>query len=453
MRRLIRLVLVLLILGGLVVGAVILLDVDLFPGDDDRVNVALPTRTPQPDAPPPDEDDATPPPITVSDDCQPVTAESGEVVDAQAEREQAVASAQGLPGVEPRFRAMALSASARGDATQTILIQFTADSSPQERQQYLASIRARARRQIEELNTVVVALPPTTRLSALPRSPIVESIEREQTAGSTAIDTPTNDLRFGEQWALPVMGVPNAWSQLPETLDPVVVAVIDSGVCLDHPDLIGRLVPGFDFVESDDQPQDLFEHGCGVAGVIAAEINNGEGIAGVAPNAQIMPLRVLDATGFGDYSNIALAITYAVDNGADIINLSLAGPGYSGILEDAVNYALDNGLTVIAAAGNSATDMPFYPAALSGVISVGSVDPDLQRSRFSNFGISVDLQAPGRDILTTDSTGSYRLQSGTSFAAPQVAGIAALAQVLDVPLNVEDDIVFIYGPETIPECE
>src|SRR5690606_7584394 len=119
----------------------------------------------------------------------------------------------------------------------------------------------------------------------------------------------------------------------------VIVAVIDSGVCADHPDLAGRIAAGWDFVEDDDTAQDAFGHGCGVAGVIAANIGDAIGIAGVAPNAQVMPLRVLNAQGVGTYSDVAAAIVYAADHGAQVINLSLGGVNPSGVLEDAVNYA------------------------------------------------------------------------------------------------------------------
>ena len=145
----------------------------------------------------------------------------------------------------------------------------------------------------------------------------------------TALDDPLtgpyNDPLYFEQWALPVIGAPEAWDALPTDAPQVTVAVIDSGICTEHPDLAGRILPGWDFLEQDAIPQDEFGHGCSVAGVIAAQPNNGIGIVGVAPNAQVMPLRVLDASGMGSYSNVAAAIVYAADHGAQIINLSLGG--------------------------------------------------------------------------------------------------------------------------------
>ncbi len=267
---------------------------------------------------------------------------------------------------------------------------------------------------------------------------------------SALIDVPTNDVYYDRQWALPVIGAPDAWLTLPSDAPSVTVAVIDSGICADHPDLAGRVVGGWDFVEGDNAPQDALGHGCGVAGIIAADVDNGIGIAGVAPNAQIMPLRVLDASGVGTYSNVAAAIVHAADNGAQIINLSLGGASASTVLENAVNYAVSKGVTVVAAAGNTGGNI-LYPAAYESVIAVGSVDPDLQRSSFSSYLPSLDLLAPGRDILTTKLDGTYATMSGTSFAAPQVAGVAALEMAQGHTLTLEGGIVSVGGAPVVAE--
>ncbi|HXQ33348.1 MAG TPA: S8 family serine peptidase, partial [Anaerolineales bacterium] len=166
---------------------------------------------------------------------------------------------------------------------------------------------------------------------------------------------------------------------------------------------------------------------------------------GVAPNAQIMPLRVLNASGVGSYSDVAAAIVYAADHGAQVINLSLGGSNPSSTLENAVNYAISKDVIVVAAAGNNGTEGALYPAAYSDVIAVGSVDPNLERSSFSNYGSQVDIWAPGRDILTTKRDGSYRLVSGTSFAAPYVAGASGLLLSLGKALHLDGSIVNIGG--------
>lgn len=331
-----------------------------------------------------------------------------------------------------------------------VLIRFTADSSAEDRNAFIAQIGT-SDEMISELDTTLVTLIDGLTIEGIPDSPIVVSVEPHYMLGVAQLGGTPADPRFVEQWAFSVIGLPAAWSGLEANTEPVIVAVIDSGICADHPDLQGRLVPGFDFVERDDDPQDAYQHGCGVAGVIAANSND-IGIAGVAPNVQIMPLRVLDENGLGGYALISEAVIYAVDNGADIINMSLAGPFYSQIMDDAVKYALDAGVTIIGAAGNAGLEGAWYPAAFPGVIGVGSVDPSLGRSAFSNFGTDVDLFAPGSDILTTSTSGEYELTSGTSLAAPIVSGLAALAIAYNQPLYTSNTIISAYAPDGAPVC-
>ncbi|MEO1286197.1 MAG: S8 family serine peptidase [Chloroflexota bacterium] len=419
----------------------------------------LPTHTPSTGGSEPETEATVPIPVTSSDDCEAVASASGVVIDAQQERAEApqtLPNGQPFPNVEPVpvVSASSVRMSTFGaPSTTALLIQFTPDSATVDRQAYVTSIGGRIDTQLDAIHTYFVTVDGAFDINAAPPSPIVSSIEIDSVATATQADEPLppNDPRYGEQWGLPVVGLPEAWDSLPPRT--VIVAVIDSGVCMSHPDLQGRMVAGYDFVDDDNDPSDVFGHGCGVAGVIAANSNNGIGIAGVAPNVNIMPLRVLDGAGLGNYSNIANAIIYAVDNGADIVNLSLAGTTSSAILEAAVSYAVDRGVVVIAAAGNFGSDRAFYPAAYPSVIAVGSVDPGtLNRSSFSNFGPDVDVYAPGRDILTTNMLGDYHFQSGTSFAAPIVAGITAMSESMNAPLNTEDGIVFLYPPDFIPNC-
>lgn len=412
---------------------------------------SLPTHTPSVDEVDPVETEAPltiPIPITSSDGCRAAPAASAAgVFSAQAERAEAIRSAPLLPGVEPRNVVVP----DEGQPRQAV-IQFVETSAPAERFQYVQDIGGTVLRELARANALIVRLPASVDANNLPPSPIVVGVEVEQVAGATQSSTSPNDPRFAEQWAMGVVGLPRGWDELPANPRSITVAVIDSGICSGHPDLAGRLVAGYDFVENDTNPQDAFGHGCGVAGVIAANANNALGIAGVAPNVRIMPLRVLDENGLGGYSIISEAIYYAVDNGADIINLSLAGPNPSFLLEDAVNYAVQQGVIVVAAAGNNGTQGAWYPAAYPTVIAVGAVDPTLAGSSFSNFGDDVDVLAPGRDILTTNNAGDFQLMTGTSFAAPIVSGITALALALDVPLNTENGIIFLYTPNTLPEC-
>lgn len=424
-------------------------------------NQPLPTRTPSSGGSEPEGNATVPIPVTSSDDCQPVASASGLVVDAQQERAQAprtLPNGMPFPNVEPRAAgfgsAMAFTVRSAAPQTVELMIQFTTESSMPQRNDFIALIGGTIVERIPILNTYTVSVfPDQIDVNNLPPSPIVSHVEINEIAQAsqeTTIAAP-NDSRYGEQWALPVVGLPAAWDNLPATS--VTVAVIDSGVCMNHPDLQGRILPGFDFVDNDADPTDVYGHGCGVAGVIAANGNNGQGIAGVAPNVQIMPLRVLDESGLGSYSRIANAIVYAVDNGAQIINLSLAGPTSSAILEAAVAYAVESNVIVIAAAGNFAQPRAYYPAAYPSVIAVGSVDPvTLSRSSFSNYGADVDVWAPGRDILTTNMIGDYEFVSGTSFAAPIVAGITALSESFGTTLNTENGVVFLYPPGSEPNC-
>jgi subtilisin family serine protease/Leucine-rich repeat (LRR) protein/C1A family cysteine protease len=324
-----------------------------------------------------------------------------------------------------------------------IILHFQPDTTEQERTAYIEAIGGTTNQVIDALDAVAITVPETITAQPLPESPVVVTSEPDYPV--VALDEPPNDPRYPEQWALPVIGAPGAWEALPANAPTVVIAVIDSGICAGHPDLSGRIVDGWDFVEDDAAPQDDFGHGCSVAGVIAANVDNGEGIAGVAPNATIMPLRVLDADGVGSYSDVAAGIVRAVDGGAAIINLSLGGYHSSEVLEEAVGYAASHGVTVVAAAGNTGDESVMYPAAYAPVIAVGSVDPDLSRSSFSTYGAGIDLWAPGSDILTTGLDGGYTLMTGTSLAAPHVTGVAALEMALGGELAINGGIVGIDG--------
>ncbi len=204
------------------------------------------------------------------------------------------------------------------------------------------------------------------------------------------------------------------------------VAVLDTGVDYNHPDLDGKTNLGYDFVDRDYTPSDANGHGTHVAGIAAAETNNGTGIAGMAPNTKILAVRVLDASGNGSLANIANGIRYAADNGAEVINLSLGCACNTQTLESAVNYAWNNGSVVVAAAGNDGTSQQFQPASYANAIAVGAVDRNNNKASFSNYGTWVDVSAPGVDIASTYPGNSYTYMSGTSMASPYVAGQAAL---------------------------
>lgn len=210
----------------------------------------------------------------------------------------------------------------------------------------------------------------------------------------------------------------------------VIIAVVDSGVDPNHPDLQGQFVQGYNFYAGNINTADDFGHGTHVAGIIGASTNNNLGIAGLAYQSRIMPVKVLGSTGSGKYSDIAQGITYAVDNGARVINVSAGGSYDSQVLRDAVKYATRKGAIVVAAAGNGNTDAPFYPASYDVVFTVAGTDQNDDRYAYSNYGSQIDVAAPAVGVFSTrwsSTEGStYAYGSGTSYAAPHVAGTAAL---------------------------
>ncbi|MBC7545768.1 MAG: peptidase S8 [Candidatus Sericytochromatia bacterium] len=247
----------------------------------------------------------------------------------------------------------------------------------------------------------------------------------------------------GGQYGLAVVQVDKAWNL---TLgDPrVIIGVVDTGADLTHPDLIHQFVPGYNVVSKGaTPPKDDNGHGTHASGAVAAEADNGIGVAGVAPRCKLMPVKALDAKGEGYTYDIAEGIYWAVDHGAKVINLSLGGRGASQALRDAVDYALSKRVNLVAAMGNGdesgvGQNWPTFPAAYPGVISVGAVDADRRVTEFSNFGSWISIVAPGQDIMSTmptypvyqTTTASYQqnydAMSGTSMASPMVAGVVAL---------------------------
>lgn len=234
-----------------------------------------------------------------------------------------------------------------------------------------------------------------------------------------------NDPLAKAQWAVAKIQLPAAWD-LTGGSPGIKVAIVDTGIDSRHPDLTGQVVGGFDFFNRDADAADDMGHGTHVAGTVAALTNNGVGVAGVAWSSRLLAVKVLGANGSGYTSSIAEGISYAVRQGAKVINLSLGSPQNSSLLDSAVKQALAAGVTVVAAAGNDGVSTRMYPAAIPGVLAVGSSDSTDGRSSFSNHGTWVTVAAPGSSILSTYPGGRFQTMSGTSMAAPHVAGVAAL---------------------------
>jgi thermitase len=244
----------------------------------------------------------------------------------------------------------------------------------------------------------------------------------EPDASAHAADVP-NDPSLSTQWGLAKVGATAAWS-VTHGSSSVRIAVLDTGVSLSHPDLASKIVASQNF-SSSTTVDDVNGHGSHVAGIAAAVTNNGVGVAGLAYNAQIENVKVLGDDGSGSYSAISQGITWAADNGANVINLSLTGSTASSTLQSAVDYAWSKGAVVVAAAGNNANSTPVYPAYYTNAIAVAATTDLDQLAVFSNYGSWVDVAAPGISIYSTI-PGGYGYKSGTSMASPYVAGLAAL---------------------------
>lgn len=238
-----------------------------------------------------------------------------------------------------------------------------------------------------------------------------------------------------KQYGPQIVKAPAGWD-ISQGSASTVIAIVDTGVQADHPDLAGKVVGGFDFVNNDNDPDDDNGHGTHCSGIAAANTNNGIGMAGLAPNCKIMGVKVLNAGGGGTTAWVAAGITYAADNGAKVISLSLGGAGADPALQDAGAYALSKGALPIAAAGNNGVTDKFYPAAYDEFIAVAATTAQDTRAGFSNYGADwVDVAAPGDNIWSTLPGSSYGFESGTSMACPLVAGLAGVVRSADPNLT------------------
>ncbi|MDE0200263.1 MAG: S8 family serine peptidase [Caldilineaceae bacterium] len=256
----------------------------------------------------------------------------------------------------------------------------------------------------------------------------VASKETQSTLRSASDEGTPNDPFYDRQWALAKIEAEAAWKV--STGSNVIVAVIDSGVDLDHPELSARVLEGYDFVNGDTVADDDYGHGTLVAGVVAAAAHNERGIAGLAWDAQILPVKVLDNQGQGVSSNLTCALYWAANEGADVINISIISFGPSFGMQSAINYAANEGALIFSASGNlyEQGNPVTYPAALDNVIAVGATDKNDAHAWFSSAGTFVDVAAPGVGIYSPfpPTHEEYRSVNGTSLATPHVVGLAAL---------------------------
>lgn len=261
-------------------------------------------------------------------------------------------------------------------------------------------------------------------IGSLNKNLLVEYSELDYIA--QAFEVP-NDPIYPEQWGLRTIDANGAWERTKGSSQ-VDIAIIDTGVDYNHPDLKGKLVASVNCTVSSCPVffgSDPYGHGTHVAGIAAGNTNNGIGIAGVSWEGRIMSVKVLDDSGRGYYSWVANGIIWAADNGAEIINLSLGGSYPSRTLENAIDYAWSRGVLVVAAAGNNNTSAPSYPAYYQNSLAVAATSEADQKAEFSNWGLWVDVAAPGESIVSTYK-GDYAYLSGTSMSTPFVSGVAAL---------------------------
>jgi subtilisin family serine protease len=238
-----------------------------------------------------------------------------------------------------------------------------------------------------------------------------------------------NDPQYtANQWALPQIHAPAAWD-ITTGKSSIILADVDTGIATDHPDLTGKLVAGYDFVNNDSNPYDDNGHGTYTAGIMAAQSNNGVGVTGVCWGCRLMPVKILDKDGGGAISDFARGIRWAVDHGARVLNIS-AGIEYPPkAMSDAVRYANQHGVVVVASAGNTPDGAERWPAAYNEVIAVTANDQNGVAADFASYGSFIDLIAPGVNILSTvwhEGRLTYAWGDGTSAAAPFVSGAAGL---------------------------
>jgi subtilisin family serine protease len=234
-----------------------------------------------------------------------------------------------------------------------------------------------------------------------------------------------NDPYSGSEWHLTQIGAPTAWNTTQGS--GVIIAILDSGVDATHPDLQANLVPGYNTYDNNTNTSDVCGHGTAVAGTAAARSDNGQGVAGVAGQAKIMPVRIAFNDGGGCYayySTVASGLTWAADHGARIANISYSGTAGSAAIQSAANYMKSKGGLVFVAAGNAGVDE--NTPATSAMIPVSATDNTDTKTSWSSYGNYVALAAPGASIWTTSMGGIYQTWNGTSFASPVAAGVAAL---------------------------
>jgi thermitase len=315
-----------------------------------------------------------------------------------------------------------------------IIVKFHEDISDVELNEYLTEIRGQLIKKMDSIYTFSSEDKTTVDLIQY-FAPIDNVAYAEPNYIMMQNETPPNDIYYQRyQWNLPLIEAEAGW-RITQGNEAVKIAVVDTGVDLEHPDLVKRLTTGYNALSDSDDADDDNGHGTHVAGIIASEVNNHEGIAGLTWYNPIIPIKVMGEEGYGSTFDIAKGIIWATDKGARVINLSLGNYQHSDMLKDAIDYAFKRDVVLIAASGNDNTNQPSFPAAYPQVLSVAAVDPYGERATFSNYGDYIDVSAPGVQIASTYFNKQYAALSGTSMAAPHVSALAGLIRSINPDLR------------------
>lgn len=287
----------------------------------------------------------------------------------------------------------------------------------------IASVHGGTSRRLGPPDVYVLDLPATASEKAvaatLARHPHLKFAELDQLAVPALAP---NDPYAGSEWHLAKLGLPTAWDTTQGS--GVTIAILDTGVDGTHPDLAGRMVAGWNFYDNNSNTADVHGHGTAVAGAAAASVNNGVGVAGMAGQAFLMPVRIADANAYAYWSTVAQGLTWASDMGARVANISYGGVAASATVQTAAQYMRARGGLVVVAAGNNGIDEGIAPT--TSMVVVAATDANDQKTSWSSYGSFVSIAAPGQDIWTTTRGGGYQAWWGTSLASPVVAGVVGL---------------------------
>jgi thermitase len=333
-----------------------------------------------------------------------------------------------------------------GFARSRILVEPRAGLSGEEFDKLL-KVHGASRRKLGQSNLHVVHLPGTGNeadvVARLARHPLIKYAELDRRVHSTMA---VNDPYIGSEWHIGKIGADQAWTTSQGA--GVTIAILDSGIDVTHPDLQPNLVAGFNVYGNNTDVSDVCGHGSAVAGSAAARGNNGVGVAGVAGQAKIMPVRIaylntVSNTCYAYYSTIADGLTYAADHGARVANVSYSGVAASAAIQSAAQYLKNKGGLLFVSAGNKGIDEGVAPT--TTMVPVSATDSYDGKASWSSFGNFVALAAPGAGIWTTSRGGMYQAWNGTSFASPVAAGVAALMMSAQPALDGKEIEQLMYS--------